>query len=223
MFTGFTKETGDFLWELSFNNERPWFLQHKEQYERCLLRPMKALAADTAALMAEKFPGEDWQMHISRIYRDARRLFGRGPYKDHMWLSFKAGEIEGEGPMLWFEIGASCYSYGMGFYEASPSQMAAFRRTVDANPSRFARLASGIEASGRYAVTGEEYKRPKGDRGELINRWYNRRHIGLSHQEDFGGALLTPELPSLLTESYRELMPMYQFFMEFYRLAGEEG
>ena len=26
MFEGFTQETSEFLWELSFNNERPWFL-----------------------------------------------------------------------------------------------------------------------------------------------------------------------------------------------------
>ena len=23
---------------------------------------------------------------VSRIYRDARRLHGRGPYKDHLWF-----------------------------------------------------------------------------------------------------------------------------------------
>lgn len=33
MFTGFTKQTSEFLWELAFNNERPWFLEHKEQFE----------------------------------------------------------------------------------------------------------------------------------------------------------------------------------------------
>ena len=25
MFEGFTQATSDFLWDLSFNNERPWF------------------------------------------------------------------------------------------------------------------------------------------------------------------------------------------------------
>ncbi|MBP3622661.1 MAG: DUF2461 family protein, partial [Oscillospiraceae bacterium] len=49
MFEGFTTQTSDFLWELAFHNERPWFLAHKEQFEQLLNRPLKALAADTAA------------------------------------------------------------------------------------------------------------------------------------------------------------------------------
>ena len=87
MFQGFSKETGEFLWELSFHNERPWFLAHKEQFERVLNEPFKALARDSAALLQERFPDMLIQCHISRIYRDARRLFGRGPYKDHLWFT----------------------------------------------------------------------------------------------------------------------------------------
>lgn len=30
MFTGFSDATIDFLWELRFHNERPWFLEHKQ-------------------------------------------------------------------------------------------------------------------------------------------------------------------------------------------------
>ena len=86
MFQGFSKETGEFLWELSFHNERPWFLEHKEQFERVLNQPFKALAQETAELLQARFPDMQVQCHVSRIYRDARRLFGRGPYKDHLWL-----------------------------------------------------------------------------------------------------------------------------------------
>ena len=46
MFTGFSKETGEFLWELAFHNERPWFLEHKEQFERTLNEPFRALARE---------------------------------------------------------------------------------------------------------------------------------------------------------------------------------
>lgn len=220
MFTGFTQQTSDFLWELSFNNERPWFLEHKDEFERVLNQPLKALAGDTHALMRERFPNMDLSMHVSRIYRDARRLFGRGPYKDHLWFSMKSGEIVQEGPMLWFEIGAADYSYGMGFYSASPSQMAAFRRCVDANPARFERLALQIEEL-NFSLYGDEYKRPKGDRGEIINRWYNRKRIGLEYCRDFGGDIFSPELPKILVETYSSLMPMYDFFLEFYHAAEE--
>ena len=49
MFTGFSDATIDFLWELRFHNERPWFLEHKQVFLDTLDRPMKALAADVTA------------------------------------------------------------------------------------------------------------------------------------------------------------------------------
>ena len=141
MFEGFTQETSEFLWELSFHNERPWFLEHKEQFERVLNRPFKALAEDTLERMRELYPDKDMQAHVSRIYRDARRLFGRGPYKDHLWFTVKGDGNYQEGPMFWFEIHAATYSYGLGFFDVTPAEMERFRRTIDADPARFERLA----------------------------------------------------------------------------------
>ena len=33
MFQGYTQETVDFMWGIRFNNERGWFLEHKQQYQ----------------------------------------------------------------------------------------------------------------------------------------------------------------------------------------------
>ncbi len=216
MFEGFTAQTSNFFWELAFNNERPWFMAHKEEFERILNIPFKALAADTAELMEQRFPARSFRLHVSRIYRDARRLFGRGPYKDHLWFSLKDNDILLDGPCFWFEVGAADYSYGMGFYSATAAQMAAFRRKMDANPARFERLAKAVMRSG-FTVTGEEYARPKGHRSQIIDQWYNRKRLGLEICRDFGGDILSPELPELLVDSYEKLLPMYDFFMEIYR------
>ena len=217
MFEGFTPQTSEFMWELAFHNERPWFQAHKEQFEQLLNQPLKALAADTAAMMAQRFPRRGFKLHVSRIYRDARRLFGRGPYKDHLWFSLKSDEILLEGPMFWFEIGAADFSYGMGFYSATPAQMAAFRRKVDANPARFERLAKAVMKNPDFKVTGEEYARPKGRRSEVIDQWYNRKRIGVEICRDFGDDLLSETLPGTLVDCYEKLMPLFDFFMEVYR------
>ena len=42
MFTGFTPETIDFLWGIRMNNNRDWFLEHKQQYTETLYEHMKA-------------------------------------------------------------------------------------------------------------------------------------------------------------------------------------
>lgn len=222
MFTGFTKETSNFLWELAFNNERPWFQEHKEEFERVLNKPFKALSQQTYDLMAEKYPKLQFRLHISRIYRDARRLFGRGPYKDHMWFSIATEASMPDGPMFWFEIGASDYAYGVGFFGATATEMAAYRKAIDANPAAFERMAKKAEAGGHFRLDGREYVRPKADRGEYLNKWYNRRSVGLEYRGEFDELLMMPDLPQILRDDYVKLMPLHNFFEKVYCAAKEE-
>lgn len=218
MFTGFTKQAGDFMWELAFNNERPWFMEHKAQFEELVNTPMKALAAETAELMRKRCPERELTMHVSRIYRDARRLFGRGPYKDHLWFMIYDETVKNAGPVFFFEFGKGEYGYGMGFYDATSAQMEAFRKMVDANPARFERLAESIEGS-EFTVHGEEYKRKKAERGGVIGKWYNRKRIYVSFYRDFDGTGLEADFPQRLCDAFMRLMPMYDYFTEFYNAA----
>ena len=48
MFRGYTQKTVDFLWGIRFNNERGWFMDHKEEYQTQLLQPTKELADEVA-------------------------------------------------------------------------------------------------------------------------------------------------------------------------------
>ena len=216
-FEGYSPAALDFLWGIRFNNERGWFLAHKEDYQSHVLAPTRALGEQVYDAMHEKYPHEPFLLKMSRIYRDARRLFGRGPYKDHLWFYLKSDEILLEGPMFWFEIGAADFSYGMGFYSATPAQMAAFRRKVDANPARFERLAKAVMKEKDFRITGEEYARPKGRRSDVIDRWYNRKRLGIEVSWDYGGDVLSERLPEILVDCYEKLMPMFDFFMEVYR------
>lgn len=222
MFDGFTPKTGEFLWDLSFNNERTWFLAHKTEFEEVLNAPFKALAAEVLAAVDARFPGFDGLLHVARIYRDARRLHGRGPYKDHLWFSIKGAAIRGpegsglmEGPTFWFEIGAADYSYGMGFYSATPSQMEIFRSMVDANPARFERIITDPVLSD-FTLTGAEYKRPKAVREGEIGRWYNRKNIGLEQSFDHDKRLYSYELVGAIVDAFAKLMPIYGFLAEVY-------
>lgn len=214
-FEGFTQETSDFLWELAFHNERPWFQEHREQFQHCLKEPFDELAKETLALMEKKYPEETFQLHISRIYRDARRLFGRGPYKDHLWFSIWTGTSKDDNPCFWFEVSASHYSYGAGAWCMSAEQMAGYRAAIDANPAFVEGLARTLEEQKRFRLFGEDYKKPKGDKGELLNKWYNKRWLGFECRRDFGGEILKANLPKRLVDGYSFLMPYYDFMFQF--------
>ena len=214
-FTGFTQETSDFLWDLAFHNERPWFQEHKEQYLRVLKEPFDALARETYALMQKKYPDEALQLHISRIYRDARRLFGRGPYKDHLWFSIWTGTSPNDNPGFWFEVAADHYSYGVGAWCMTAQQMQDYRNAIDANPAAVERLAEGVRHQRRFHLIGEDYKKPKADRGEILNEWYNKKWLGFECSHDFGGEILKENLPERLADGFGFLWPYYQFLYQF--------
>ena len=216
-FSGFTPETSEFFWDLVFNNERPWFIEHKEKFEEVLNTPFKALAAETTELLQKEFPLSELEGHASRIYRDARRLYGRGPYKENLWFSIKNRSNGYNGPSFFFEITPKDWCYGMGFYCAKSSEMEAFRKSIDANPSRFQRLAEEVDAIQGMEIEGEQYKKPKADYGELVNQWYNRKWVSVISKHDFGGELFNPELPQLLAASFARLMPMYEYLNTFCR------
>ena len=115
MFQGFSGATVDFMWGIRFNNDRAWFAEHKQEFQDAVMTPTKALAGELYDWFQKQYPDLHLNVHISRIYRDARRLFGRGPLNDHIWFSFQnAIENRGEAPCFWFQVGADGYGCGAG-------------------------------------------------------------------------------------------------------------
>ena len=105
MFTGFTDETVDFMWGIRFNNERSWFEAHKEIYLEHFYRPMTELADEIYAFLREQRPDYGLVRKVTRIYRDARRLHGRGPYKESLWFTVEQPSEQWTArPVFWFEL-----------------------------------------------------------------------------------------------------------------------
>ena len=211
MFTGFSDATIDFLWELRFHNERPWFLEHKQVFLDTLDRPMKALAADVTAALEQACPDRKWYLHVARIYRDARRLHGRGPYKEHLWFTIERPHERFESvPALYFELAPNYYSYGCGYWDAGAATMAKLRARIDNDPKPLERLARRLNKS-KFVLSGEEFKRPKGDAGKLLNPWYNRKNIAIGYDDNPEGVLFTPQLKDNVLDGFRFLMPYYRY------------
>lgn len=212
MFQGYTQGAIDFLWNLCFNNERPWFQAHKEEFLELVDRPTRELAAQLTQEMTDAFPELGLELKVSRIYRDARRLFGRGPYKDHLWFSLrKPGEYDGAIPCFWFEIAPNHYGYGMGCWDMPPVTMAKLRARIDRDPKPVEKLARAVEKRGEFQMDGQVYKRPKGDPGPLLYPWYNCKQVSFACECGCEGVFFTPELTGQVLEGWKSLVPQYQF------------
>lgn len=212
-FTGYTQETLDFLWGIRFNNERSWFLAHKQDYEQHLLLPTRALGETVYDALHARFPKEPFLLKLSRIYRDMRRLHGQGPYKDHLWFCIRTGGEDWTGrPTFYFEIAPDYYSYGMGFWAPRPSLMEAYRRRIDEKPEELSRLVRRFDRQKVFALTGPEYKRAKGTTTPLLTPWYNRKSISLQHDVTPDERLFAPELAEDIIAGFETLMPFYRYF-----------
>ena len=213
MFQGFSQQTNDFLWGVRLNNARPWFEAHKQEYIDHVQTPMRELAQEVYQRFSAAHEELPLMVRVSRIYRDARRLYGRGPYKSHLWFSLRmSGESWAERPVFWFEIYPAGYAYGLGIYDARPATMARFRKAVDEDPGEMLKLARAFEKQDRFQLGAEEYKRPKGQAQLPLDRWYNRKSLDITCARQIDALLYSRELADELLDAFEALMPYYRYF-----------
>ena len=209
-FEGFTPEAIDFLWGIRMNNNRDWFLAHKQQYVETLYEPMKALGAE---LFEPYWETPGLLLKVSRIYRDVR-LHHPDPYKESLWLSIRRdAPWWGEQPCLYFDIHPEGVSYGFGLYGPKPASMNIFRQEIAARPDDFLSLIEKTEKDTGIPVTAQLYKRPKPcENPELTPYFLWKNCITCVCQEPVGPDLYGPGLKDRIAEQFHQVMPLYRFF-----------
>ena len=223
MFTGYSSETLDFLWGIRLNNDRTWFTAHKQAYMQHLYQPTLELGREVYDRFMEKFPKLGLNLHVCRIYRDARRLHGQGPYKDHLWLTIRPeNDIWSHQPVFWFEITPEGWSHGVGFWNAAPQTLASMRKDMDENPKRLEKLVRRMNKDGRFQVQGRDYARKKGESTPLLASWYNKKEISVGCERAFDELLYSPELADALVDGFTFLEPCYQYFQSFCKNGLED-
>ena len=213
MFQGFTPETFDFLWGIRMNNNRDWFLQHKQQYVDALYEPMKALGKELFEPFIEK-PGN--LLKVSRIYRDAR-LHHPDPYKESLWICIRQDVAWwAENPCLFFEIAPEGASYGFVNWKPRVSTLEDFRRDISARPEEFLRLIKQTEIATGIPITADLYKRPKEtDDPRLAPYFAWKGNIACCKEIAPGDTLFTPQLADEVRNFFEALIPFYDYWNRF--------
>lgn len=215
MFQGYSDETIQFLWGLTFNNERSWFQAHKEEYLKSLYQPTQELGREVYDRFCAQNPDIQVNLHVTRIYRDARRVKHGGPYKDHLWLSLERPHDKDEDwhgiPALWFEVRATGYEYGMGYW-GTPQDMEIYRRRILREPEKLETLIDRYESQTTFRLCGEDYKRPKGQVSEKLMPWFNKKHISLVAGNEPDDLFYSSKLADTLAEGFQSLVPFYEYF-----------
>ena len=215
MFQGFTDETVDFMWGIRFNNERAWFEANKQTYLDHLYRPMKELGGEIYDHISGQLKDYGLIGKVSRIYRDARRLHGRGPYKDHLWISVEQpGDLWTARPCFWFELAPENWSYGMGYYMAKPLTMAKLRARMERDPAEMLKLTRALDRQAEFVLSGEEYKKPKpGAPDAVLEPWFRKKNFSIVHEEPLTEDLFSRDIAERLKAGYDFLLPYYRYFV----------
>ena len=215
MFTGFTDQTVDFMWGIRFNNERAWFEANKEIYLTHFYRPMRELGEEMFAFIREKRPDYGLIFKQTRIYRDARRLHGRGPYKENLWFSVEQpGEAWTDRPSFWFELTPDGWSYGLGYWASKPVTMAKLRARIDRDPDTMTALMRTLDGQTEFALRTVDYKKLRAPApAPELEPWYRAKWFSIGHEEKLTEELFSREIVERLRKGYEFLLPWYDYLV----------
>jgi uncharacterized protein (TIGR02453 family) len=135
-FKGFPPEALRFLQQLKRNNNREWFLAHKEIYESKVKAPMVELVLALGQVVQQSAP--EFFVHpkraVYRIYRDIRFSADKTPYKTHAAAIFvPRGIPKNSGACLYFHIEPAEVLIAGGLYMPDAATLRAVRQHIAAH------------------------------------------------------------------------------------------
>jgi uncharacterized protein (TIGR02453 family) len=163
-FAGFPPETLKFLKQLKRNNNRDWFLAHKDIYELKVKAPMTEFVFHLG-LALHQFAPElivDPKRAIFRIYRDIRFSADKSPYKTQIAAVFvPRGIPKNTGAALYFHIEPTQVMVAGGTYMPDPATLRILRQHIAAHWEDYAAITNQRRFKKMFGdVQGERLVRP---------------------------------------------------------------
>lgn len=212
MFSGFKKETIDFLYGIRHNNNKEWFEPHKKEYLEFVYNPLVELGAE----LAKPYVKKGMFHKVARIYQDAA-FPPHLHYREKMWIYILyEAENWSKTPMLFSELspdGLKC-----GFKISSPDAyvMENFRKRLDndsENDDVFLKLVKKLKRKG-VKFSGDEYKRKKPAKAQALEEFYQKKNL-FATVELSGESLYSDELLKTLQDTLKATYPLVEYFREF--------
>ena len=131
----FTPEFFRFLTRLKRNNNRDWFLAHKNEYEALVHQPALQFITDFAAplykispyLVADARPSRG---SLFRIYRDTRFSHDKRPYKTHVAMRFSHRGKNIHSPGFYLHLDQSGCFAASGLWHPEPPTLLKVRNAI---------------------------------------------------------------------------------------------
>jgi len=224
-FTGFSDKTLPFLASIQQNNNKEWFLAHKQEYETLILNPSRAFVTEMGEHLQALEPSINAIPKINkslyRIYRDTRRMgANKEPIKSRIGVIFWQGNtkrMQSSAFYMHFSPEELYVAVGVRWFEKP--MLDAFRDYIknDEKRQELQNILTKIKAKNKgYTHLEKGYKRyPKGFHKEMKNADLSL-YKGMatfklldSHFIENGEKLI-----DTLYEIYEDMLPLQQFMYE---------
>src|SRR5260221_10821973 len=167
IFTGFPRQTFEFLKGLEANNSKAWFEAHRGEYEAYHLAPSRSFVAAIGPGLRKISRTVNAEPKVNgsifRINRDIRFSKDKRPYKTTLDLWFWEGDKRSwEALGFFLRLLPNAMILGAGLHQFSPGQLQAYRQAV-IDPKAGAELERVIKGLGELRLgEGTRKKVPRG-------------------------------------------------------------
>jgi uncharacterized protein (TIGR02453 family) len=204
-FSGFPEQLLTFYEGLEADNTKPYWTDHRAQYEACVAAPMRALL--------DELGPEFGEAKFFRPYRDVRFSKDKTPYKTHAAAVVHGQPDDGA---LYLHVGASGLFVAGGYYACATDQAQRLRAAVadERSGTELVRLLHALTDTG-WTVGGErlvrvppEYRGIAEGAGPLRADLLKAKTLsaGLAYPPDEW--LHTAEVVERVAEGWRALAPL---------------
>lgn len=221
----FTPNAPQFLFENYTRNDKEWFREHKDIYEKEILTPFGEMITHLTPLMNEvdeKIICDPRK--VSRIYRDVRIIKDGMFFRKSIWCSLmrKKERFESK-PEFFFWISPDDYGWGCGYYMIPTPIMQKIRELIIARDDTAMEAIKAYEKQKKMKLGGDMYKRDRfPDEPENIKQWLNRKNIYVIYEGDDGEEYFCDDLPQRVEKDLRKIVPVYKLFIKAEQLVAEK-
>lgn len=214
-FIGFSPKAFEFLEELTDNQTRVWFSEHRSEYEEFVREPMKRFTDALSESLANKdIPlWGDPKKSLFRINRDARFSKAKHPYNMHAsGLFTRTGDKHSPG-VLYFRLDPLGSRCAAGYLQPEAHNLKKLRQGILDNPKAWLSLEKSLKRKGYELDYSNTLARiPRGfsdvplevERAIKLKGWIIRKQLPRS-------TICSKELIKKVTGFAKDMLPLLSF------------
>ncbi|ORU92209.1 MAG: TIGR02453 family protein [Cycloclasticus sp. symbiont of Bathymodiolus heckerae] len=160
----FTEKTFGFLEQLSANNNRTWFNDHKAEYEKLVRNPALRFIDEVRPHILEQSPhftarSKKTGGALMRVYRDIRFSHDKTPYKTNIGIQFRHRVAkDAHAPKFYLNISPHTCYLGAGAWRPHSAALSKIREMISDNPGAWKKITTDKTCCQHFQLAGESLK-----------------------------------------------------------------